>query len=346
MAAATADRTHSPDRAQPAGREQTSAGGLARPKVVEDPCPKCGEGVRRGLVRCWNCGTFMREDTAAAYERMKRDAADTSFQPLPEVAAAPDRPATAAAKSLDEDDFELAGDFGEAAAAAPAAGAAPAGDADDDGGDFSLTGEFPAAPPADGDAADAETPGDDPAPPAESAGDAGDAAGDGGESAESPAGPPPEPDVPHSEATGGDALLDIALQDEAARGKRMPKGLRVTADAFYLRCPAGHPIKVARKHAGKVGRCPDPGCRLRYLVPDVPPEPDDSPAIDADFDTSETPTRDPLAVGPFAKWIDGPTLHLIEPDKLDKVKKRPGRWRRPACRRTSRCRRTRCWCWS
>ena len=275
------------------------------------------------MVRCWNCGTFMREELAARYAEMQREAADTSFRPLPEVESAGDARRAVPARPVradDEGDFELAGGFADDATAA----------GDDD---FSLTGEFPAAPPTD---AEAPPKPDEPpeVPPGAAEEDSVAAEAPKAESPDDPAGAPgapaggPAPDVAHSEATGGEALLDIALADEARRGRRAPKGLRVTADHFLLRCPAGHPIKVARKHAGKIGRCPDPDCRLRYLVPDIPPDaPADGaagPAVDAKADTDEQPTRDPLAAGSFPKWIDGPLLHEVDPAKLDKVKRAPG----------------------
>ena len=68
---------------------------------------------------------------------------------------------------------------------------------------------------------------------------------------------PPQPsaeEVAHSEATAGEALLNIALKDTIAGG-----GLRFKNGKFLLHCPAGHPVKVDKKHAGKVGRCPTPG---------------------------------------------------------------------------------------
>ena len=256
----------------------------------------------------------MREELAERYAAMQREEADTSFRPLPEVeaSAAPAGARRASGPISDEGDFELSGDF-----------ANPDRDAGDD--DFDLaapadagqrTGEIPVAPPAD--FAPKDPPADDAAPVADSP--------DTAAAEEKPAGRPPEPDVSQSDAAGGDALLDIALEDEARRTRRAPMGLRITADAFLLRCPAGHPIRVKRKHAGKVGRCPDPDCRLRYLVPDIPPDApgDDAPEIDAKADTDEQPTRDPLAAGAFAKWIDGPTLHAVDPAKLDKVKRTAG----------------------
>ena len=302
-------------------------------RSVEDPCPQCGEGVRRGLVRCWNCGAFMREELAARYAEMSRGRSEVTFQPLPELeAGGADDGGKAGGKAVrrssagdDLGDFELAGTFGE--------------EADEGAGDFELSGQF--AAPRDADAAEKK---------AKAAADGGDEdssvfkmadapdAPEGSETADAPAGDgtaadetaadggqgdgekkaaPPEPDVPHSEATGGDALLEIARQEEKRLMKR--KGLVVTDEAFLLRCPAGHPIKVKRKHAGKLGRCPHPGCGLRYLVPDEPPG-----DFNAGSDTAEIPAagaKDPLAAGAFHRWIDGVALHAVE---IAKVKPKAG----------------------
>src|SRR5580704_13830358 len=34
---------------------------------MEEVCRQCGETVRIGLVRCWNCGGFMNPETEASY---------------------------------------------------------------------------------------------------------------------------------------------------------------------------------------------------------------------------------------------------------------------------------------
>ncbi len=69
--------------------------------------------VRRGLVRCWSCGTFMRQEIADAFERMQNKRPDVEFKPLPERKAnQPHGPAgtsrTGVASSSD-DDFGFAG---------------------------------------------------------------------------------------------------------------------------------------------------------------------------------------------------------------------------------------------
>jgi hypothetical protein len=50
----------------------------------ERPCPECGETVRRGLVRCWNCGAFMEKKIEAHYQQMQANPSPMVFSPLPE----------------------------------------------------------------------------------------------------------------------------------------------------------------------------------------------------------------------------------------------------------------------
>src|SRR5580704_6453651 len=45
--------------------------GRAEAPEEEVPCPGCNELVRKGLVRCWNCGTFMQQEIADSYRKMQ-----------------------------------------------------------------------------------------------------------------------------------------------------------------------------------------------------------------------------------------------------------------------------------
>jgi hypothetical protein len=96
---------------------------------VERPCPECGEKVRKGLVRCWNCGAFMNATLQARYQEMQTNPAPPIFSQVPESEVT-------SVDSVTEDDFQLgSGEAGrsradlrglESAEAAPAtAPAAP-----------------------------------------------------------------------------------------------------------------------------------------------------------------------------------------------------------------------------
>jgi predicted RNA-binding Zn-ribbon protein involved in translation (DUF1610 family) len=68
----------------------------------EHPCPECGEMVRSGMVRCYNCGAFLRKEIAQKYAEMQSKPPQIIFSELPEGAAQ-------ALGDVDDegDDFEL-----------------------------------------------------------------------------------------------------------------------------------------------------------------------------------------------------------------------------------------------
>jgi hypothetical protein len=85
--------------------------------------------VRKGLLRCWNCGAFMDATTQARYQALQANPAPTVFSQVPEEEMV-------AVDAADDDDFELSTQESAAAvvktdlsrldAAAPAAEARPA----------------------------------------------------------------------------------------------------------------------------------------------------------------------------------------------------------------------------
>jgi hypothetical protein len=66
----------------------------------EQPCPECGEMVRKGLVRCWNCGAFMNANMQARYQEMQSNPAPMIFSQVPDSEVTP-------VDSVTEDDFQL-----------------------------------------------------------------------------------------------------------------------------------------------------------------------------------------------------------------------------------------------
>ena len=65
----------------------------------EKPCPECGEKVRAGMVRCWNCGAFMNPDLEAKFRKMQT-APKKILLSMPEDGAV-------AAEAPDEEDDEF-----------------------------------------------------------------------------------------------------------------------------------------------------------------------------------------------------------------------------------------------
>ena len=304
---------------------------------AEDRCPECGEMVRRGLVRCFNCGGFMRGDIAARYTKMRQETPEIAFQPLPELRsdgtfATPehDHPAPpAGAVAAEDDDFELAGGFGEERPTARAHAPSPTDE-------IELLPEDPG--PA---AADGGTPGADDSDDSEGGEDSGDTYSLSGADADetdaddgNPAGrdeppapaksrrSPAEPEEDHSVATAGEALLQLAMTDPGV-GARGASGLRKTKAGWLVRCPAGHAVQVKARHAGKVGRCPTPGCGLKFFVPESIAAADDEGGADAEQTSGagKPAAPDPLAAGPYTVWIADVRLHEADPAK---VKHKPG----------------------
>ncbi|MCA9016951.1 MAG: hypothetical protein KDA77_16585, partial [Planctomycetaceae bacterium] len=226
------------------------------------PCPFCNEMVRTGLVRCWNCGSFMREDIAEAYRKMQENPAPMIFSQLPdetENAAEGDiRLSTAtmtAYSNRDDDDFEL--DRGIAVTEY---------EASDD--DFQLTGDLQSRE-------------DDqatiPLAREESAEEAKQNAARE-EQAESASKEKSgkkvidEPAEDHSVATGGDVLMNVALEEEREEkkrrkgaGRRRRRRAGKVEGGIVVYCPNGHRIRVREEFRGAAGKCP--ACSVVYLVP-------------------------------------------------------------------------------
>lgn len=112
----------------------------------ERPCPECGEKVRSGMVRCFNCGAFLRKEIADKYAEMQAKPPQIIFSELPEGAAE-------AVGDVDDegDDFELnlGSTYALAGASSNAAGEAPpAADAEAPASTERPAGRTPAAPEA------------------------------------------------------------------------------------------------------------------------------------------------------------------------------------------------------
>src|SRR4051812_8950303 len=71
----------------PAAPQAPSANETAEEEV---PCPGCNELVRKGLVRCWNCGTFMQQDIAETYRRMQISPPKVIYSPIADPATEAD----------------------------------------------------------------------------------------------------------------------------------------------------------------------------------------------------------------------------------------------------------------
>src|SRR5262249_55680624 len=140
---------------------------------------------------------------------------------------------------------------------------------------------------------------------------------------------PPEPAVAHSVETGGDVLLDAALAEQAEAAKRSKLGRRrlrrsavtaATGDRFLVFCPNGHRIQVQERHRGRTGRCPN--CKALFFVP----VPETTQTLgQAGGQPATVGGASDLAAGAapvpagYSKWITDVRLHRVNPAKLKLV---------------------------
>ncbi|MFG0334933.1 MAG: hypothetical protein ACF8TS_16375, partial [Maioricimonas sp. JB049] len=134
----------------------------------------------------------------------------------------------------------------------------------------------------------------------------------GSESGERAADDQQTSDTAHSVATGGDALLEVALQEEAETRKRRKKQRRIvggmrTPGGFIIFCPYGCKMEVKDQNRGMTGRCPR--CGAPFIVPVDPPQ--------FKAEKRETTKTEKAAVETdFKAWIEGLHVHTVNPEKL------------------------------
>ncbi|MFH1300575.1 MAG: hypothetical protein ABIK07_05905 [Planctomycetota bacterium] len=276
----------------------------------EIPCPLCNEMVRTGLVRCWNCGSFMREDIAEAYRKMQENPSLMIFSQLPDdsedSAEANSRTSTATMTGYsdrDDDDFILDKSI-----------AVTEYEASDD--DFQLSGNKQGRDEREPETiplAREET-------PEESAQNA--TAEEAAEAKSKQIKEAPAED--HSVATGGDVLLNVAMEEEkedkkrrkgAGRKRRRRAGKMDGGIVVY--CPNGHRIRVREEYRGSAGKCP--ACNVLYLVPLAAGTKDGEAAEskgDQAAQAGETAATEGVGAGSYTHWLKDIKLHAVDPTKL------------------------------
>jgi hypothetical protein len=199
-------------------------------------CRKCGEMNLVGLVRCWSCGTFLREDIERLFQSMLRSRERIEFTPLPEISSS-----------------DMSHPKAAAPAAPPPATLPEPPPVDEPGGfelDESMAGFVEDDAPATAAASQAASPSGDAAGETYRLKNAEQQKADTADRAGSPAGPAAGPAAgSHSEETGGDALLEIALQEEkqAAKAKAARKQKLAMRQKAGRRPAAGSAAKVPSK---------------------------------------------------------------------------------------------------
>ena len=329
--------------------------------VHERTCPACGEGVRYGLVRCFNCGTFMSQEAQQSFLRQVAEGGrpTNSGYSTTEMNSGNDSsdggtgalaPQSGILDDLDDvsladdEDFEVSPEFtmrapsehlksykvtwsdgGDSAAEESEA---------EEGGTYNLAGAAPdlaaeaanpaaSAPPLPAEAATTPAPATDASKARPGGNGAAASDEDGGEA--------------HSVATAGDVLLQIALDEEKqqttrkGRGgsrRRSGKAVARSPEATLVFCPNGHKIEVKSKHQGMMGRCPK--CKMPFFVPvaAAASEPSaETKSTELDMSAAVAAPLPPGAVAPTAttvgnmKWLADVSLHTVNPTK---VKAKPG----------------------
>ncbi len=288
--------------------------------VAEDleTCTQCGETYRKGLVRCWSCGSFTRQEIADAYQSMMAaqigrtvgervlisEASVSDTNPFsPDELMARQR---AYAAGGNDQDFEVS--------------------ASDDDFEFELAdsvalGESAAPPISEDDAyrlVSSNEPPMPPAPPPPVAMEIPEEAAPSlmPQAAEEAAAPiPPIAEAPVAESkteaaspppasAAGDALLDIAKAEEAEITRVKKDYRNKLRGSFLVYCPMGCRIRVQEKHRGKSGKCPR--CGSVYVVP---------------LKKKEQPKAEGEAAAPVVElkwkgWMEDVHLHSVVPQKL------------------------------
>ena len=254
--------------------------GSMKTTSVVDPCPHCGEMVRAGLVRCWSCNGFMREDIAARYRDMSATPQQIIYSTIPLAQRTDYLPARS---------DTLKGEIPRAY----------------DALDFELSDSI-SGPGADSSPAEFELDANPMAPPARAVGAAGSTA------SKVPATPPDGPDKPQHKTPGeklttsekpgaadaasaetsasksgakadgnDDDLLSIAMQEERELKKRRGDKIAERQRKMMLMpCTCGAWIRVSEDQAGKVVRCRQ--CKQPVNVPQIRrkvEKKDDKPAV-------------------------------------------------------------------
>ena len=258
----------------------TFEGSSLRSATLLDPCPHCGEMVRTGLVRCWSCNGFMREDIAERYRKMTSNPQQIIYSTIPQNLRTDYLPPrvgddkNAVPKAYDSEGFVLTGSAGftknqpakdefalgvgtsKSTAAQPAAQASP-----------------PTTPVSKADATKPAVPVDGPdkptertrggaAPAPETASDTGQAKGTDSAGTDAPS------KATRGSKAGDDDLLAIAMQDEREVKKRRSDKLADRKQKQMLvPCSCGAWIRVHESQAGKVVRCRK--CKQPINVPKI-----------------------------------------------------------------------------
>ncbi len=274
---------------------------------VDVPCRKCGEMLRKGSIRCRECGTFVDPEV----EQRSHDEPSEVSDNLDEFDLNESLIAS-------ENDFEVAPgvttfEASESAFALPVDLIDRPDEAQDE--QYAVAEDPIAEDPLAEEAAESST-----SDLSEAVGDVATDTSEVAPPAEAEQPPTPSEPAPPG-GTTGDVLLDSALAEEAElnRGYHArvvkPQDL-VPGQGVVVYCPSGHRIHVDDKYRGRMGRCPH--CRSPFLVPGTPSRQD----LD-EVEEDEEKVEDTNAIvrhneksGKFDTWLPDVRLHRVQVSKL------------------------------
>ncbi len=273
--------------------------GSMKSASLSDPCPHCGEMVRTGLVRCWNCNGFMREDIAARYRDMTSNPQQIIYSTIPleqrtDYLPARDNAAGAAIpKVYDAEDFILSDD---SAKASPAV-------ADKGTGQKAISEPprtaQPQAAAAGPDKPESKTSGGKPDSP-QSVGAA--KAADSARADEAKTARSAETAATSKPPAGEEDLTAIAMQEEReVRKRRSDKLAERQRKQMLIPCSCGAWIRVLEEQGGKAVRCSQ--CKQSVQVPQI---------------RRKTEKKEEKAAAPklSVTWIEGVRFFRLVPTSL------------------------------
>lgn len=256
-----------------------------RNQQMYNTCRNCNEQVRDGLVRCWNCNTFVRSDLEQRYKEMQESPQPVIYsetEKRTDYLTAEERERRAKKvnvfDAVDENEFTLRD------------GVAAAKDADSDDGFELGSGAAVSQPAAPSSATPPSTPAaaQSPTPPKPAA-EARPVNGEAKKASE------PAADKPIDD----DDLFGIAMQDERETKRRKREKLQeARSRRILLPCGScGAWMRIRQEQGGKTVRCRQ--CKAPLLVPVMKKK--------------EKKEKKQAAPKIAVQWIDELRLHVITP---------------------------------
>lgn len=234
---------------------------------LEEECRNCGAMVRVGLVRCWNCNSFMRADIARRYEQLTTAPQKIIFSDIPIEERTDFLPPRASLSPTDRPSGELSEDGFVLSGHSTNPSTSSSGDSE-----FTLDADLvakapaPAAPPTAGGPPGLTPPPSGKASAAfESVAGSSAAAADNGSAAAKQ-----KSDDADKHSAEADDLLAIAMQEQNETGlrKKAQKKSSGPKTQIIISCPScSNLVRTTDEYAGRRVRCPK--CKKAVPIPAI-----------------------------------------------------------------------------